>query len=162
MVSWLTACLSQPKAHKIKNMELNPEHVLRRLGPANIDGYEVTLDSRIRDTSVSREFMSKHYGGSTQRTFPNIGAKHISKHGIKRFMYVSLLFNPHSPQFPGLPGLFFDPDLEGRWPGRWKTFTRFQANEWQFMGDYVIEPTDPLSKEDWAELDPKVTWALTF
>ncbi|KAF8905790.1 hypothetical protein CPB84DRAFT_1960309 [Gymnopilus junonius] len=153
--------LINPKAQKIEKMKIKFEHVMDRLGSAALDAYPIALDLATLEATVSRAFMSSTYGGNMQMTFPNIGDEHLAKHGLNDFMYLNTLYQPNAPQVPGCSGLFFDTEIDSRWPGKWRVFTRLSSGAWLFVGFYEVNPTRPLTKEDWASLDPQVqrTWA---
>ncbi|KAF8553940.1 hypothetical protein OG21DRAFT_1164436 [Imleria badia] len=126
--------------------------------------YNVGLDPAIRDVTTSRIFTSKQWGGNTQSTFPSIRPDMLARHGLNDFMYLNLFFNPHAPQWPGAPGLFFDPGVD--WeaherPGIWRVLVRLKSNYWLYVGQYQCTPALSLSIEEWKSQAPKVkqTWS---
>lgn len=55
---------------------------MQQLGSA----FDVHLDPAIRDIAVSRQFMTKEYGGNSIETFPNIREEKLKAHGLDDFM----------------------------------------------------------------------------
>ncbi|KAF7331040.1 hypothetical protein MVEN_02444300 [Mycena venus] len=103
--------LRNPAVKKPKNAPvLSLNTVMDRLRAHGIDPepYPIDLDPGIRYVTVTREFMSKHYGGNPQETYPKIAPEFFEKTHLKNFMYLNLNFNPRCPEIPGAPGLLFD------------------------------------------------------
>ncbi|KAH6884375.1 hypothetical protein BKA70DRAFT_1339769 [Coprinopsis sp. MPI-PUGE-AT-0042] len=115
------------------------------------DLFPVTLEPAIRDVCVSRVFMSKTWGGSSQRTFPPIDKK-------------------TTPEVPGAPGLWLDvEDTSGTWwrdrygdtPVRLFTCIVKSPARWQYQGQYRIRIAKTLAKEEWRQQKAEVrnAWA---
>ncbi|KAK0448108.1 hypothetical protein EV421DRAFT_1706184 [Armillaria borealis] len=128
--------------------------------------YPVNLDPEIRDFAVDRRFMSQFWGGNTQETFPNIAQKFLDVHHTNDFMYLNLNMNPHAPQMPGAPGLFFSSrsnvgSAEWYRSGTQRVFSRIDSKKWQYMGQYEMERAAPLTVEEWGRQHHAVvsTWA---
>ncbi|KAH9483251.1 hypothetical protein JR316_0005355 [Psilocybe cubensis] len=149
--------MNNPKIKKTKDMTLNLSSIYDRLKDIGLDPYEVTLESEIRDVSVSRQFLSSVYGGGPQDVFPLIGAAKLAQHGIKNFMYVNVESHSHAPQFVGNPGLFFvteqPPEI---FDDLYYTFVRLSSAEWLYVGIYCLMPSPSLSKEEWKSMTEKV------
>ncbi|KAK0455733.1 uncharacterized protein EV420DRAFT_1272114, partial [Desarmillaria tabescens] len=114
--------------------------------------YEVPLDRDVRDVVVTRLFMSKVYGGSPQETFPRVAQNFLRVHHMDDFMYLNLDMNPHAPQVPGAPGLFFDADESiDQFSKIRRVFSRIGSSQWEYMGQYEIKPVASLTMEEWNE-----------
>ncbi|KAF8553946.1 hypothetical protein OG21DRAFT_1164766 [Imleria badia] len=88
---------------------LSEDVVNRRI--ALISPYDVGLDPGIRDVTTSRTFTSKQWGGNTVHVSQH-SARHAGTSRLERFHVSQPFFNPHAPQWPGPPGLFFDPGVD--------------------------------------------------
>lgn len=143
---------------EIKKEEmLSDEVVHRRI--ALIAPYDVTLDPAIRDVTTTRAFTSKQWGGNTQSTFPSIRPDMLARHGMNDFMYLNLFFNPHAPQSPGAPGLFFASSVcpeADEWPSIERVLVRLKSNRWLYVGQYQCAPAPSLTPEEWTSQAPKV------
>ncbi len=66
-------------------------------------------------------------------------------------MYLNLCYNPHAPQVPGAPGLYYgwagDPTMTFR------LICRTESNEWTYVGEYKMGPCAPLTVEEWNSQD---------
>ncbi|KAK0483233.1 hypothetical protein IW261DRAFT_1332468, partial [Armillaria novae-zelandiae] len=111
------------------------------------------------NVGVSREFISKYYGGNPQSTFPSIGQRFIDLHGDIDYMYLNLDYNPHAPQVPGAPGLFYG--WEGDGTEMFRLIVCVGRREWTYMGEYKTGPYAPLTVDEWNSQDRvvKTTWA---
>ncbi|PBK65556.1 hypothetical protein ARMSODRAFT_891541 [Armillaria solidipes] len=128
--------------------------------------YPVNLDPEIRDFTVDRRFMSQFWGGNNQETFPKIAQKFLDVHHMDDFMYLNLNMNPHAPQMPGAPGLFFSSrsnvgNAEWYRSETQRVFSRIDSWKWQYMGQYKMERAAPLTVEEWNRQHHVVvsTWA---
>ncbi|KAG9315312.1 hypothetical protein JVU11DRAFT_4451 [Chiua virens] len=147
---------------EIKKEEMLSEDVVsHRL--ANVPSYGVDLDPVIRDVTTTRIFTSRRWGGNTQATFPEIRAEMLARHGLDDFMYLNLFFNPHAPQWPGQPGLFFAssvyPEAE-EWQPIKRVLVRLKSNCWFYVGQYHCIPAASLTPDEWKAQAPRVkqTW----
>ena len=141
---------------KPKNLTLGVDTVFERITAIGHELYPIILEKAISDISFSREFISHIYGGNTQQTFPQIKRERLASHGLNDFMFPNLSFNPHAPQLPGSPGLFFttgDSDNPGEWPTVQRVISRIKSGEWLYVGQYKLAPVAPLTKEEWATQD---------
>ncbi|PBK65592.1 hypothetical protein ARMSODRAFT_891695, partial [Armillaria solidipes] len=112
--------------------------------------HEVPLDHDVRDVVVDRRFMSKVYGGNRQESFPRVAQKFLDVHHMDDFMYLNLAMNPHAPQVPGAPGLFFDADEPVDEISKTRrVFSRIRSKQWEYMGQYKMEPVASLTTEEW-------------
>ena len=137
---------------------LSEDVVNRRI--ALIAPYEVTLDPAIRDITTTRTFTSKQWGGNTQSTFPQIRADMFARHGLRDFMYLNLYFNPHAPQQPGAPGLFFASSTHPEaweWPETERVLVRLKPNRWLYVGQYRCTPAASLTPEEWKSQTAKAS-----
>lgn len=139
-------------------MEFSLSTLRDRLKEGGLDQFKISLEREIWEQTVSRAFMSSVYGGGAQNTFPDIGQAKFAEHGIRHFMYVNSSLHVHAPGWPGNPGLFFDCegwDDQGRIH---KTFARIEPSKWNYVGDYVLVPVEPLRTREWnEELSEKVS-----
>ncbi|KAG5639141.1 hypothetical protein H0H81_006400 [Sphagnurus paluster] len=155
--------LKNPNVKKKEGRGLSMDTVRDRLLTVGLDLYPIPLDKAIQDVTVTRKFLSAQYGGNTQATFPDIRKELLEEHGLDDFMYPNLDFNPHAPEMPGAPGLFFA--AIGRpaddWPQINRVITRISSGIWQYQGQYKMTPVESLTKEEWAAQKYKVrlTWA---
>ncbi|KAF9779240.1 hypothetical protein BJ322DRAFT_1113588 [Thelephora terrestris] len=132
---------------------LDDVSVFTRLSKVGLEIFPVTIEGQIQELSVSRRFLSLHFGGSPVGSYPTIGKKKLESHGFDNFMYVSLLVHPNAPSFPGAPGLWMCScncidTLEDM-----RLIVRVQASPkalWQYMGQYDLRSSDPLSLQEWA------------
>ncbi|SJL04485.1 uncharacterized protein ARMOST_07852 [Armillaria ostoyae] len=152
--------LENPKVKKKKGVvRLSQDSVRARLIPIGLDLFDIPLPSITSNVGFPREFISTHYGGNPQSTFPKIGKKYIDLHGDIDYMYLNLCYNPHAPQVPGAPGLYYgwagDPTMTFR------LICRTESNEWTYVGEYKMGPCAPLTVEEWNSQDRvvKMTWA---
>ncbi|KAJ6454286.1 hypothetical protein C8R47DRAFT_953224, partial [Mycena vitilis] len=125
--------------------------------------YPIDLEHDILDVTVRRDFMAQEYGGNPQETYPKIGKAFVEKTGLKYFMYLNLLHNPHCPEIPGAPGLLFDASYKKDKPEDMGEilFARLDQAVWQYQGQYVLARADDLTIAEWKQQSPKVRkqWA---
>jgi hypothetical protein len=135
----------------MKNLAMSMDSVHLRLRDIGYDLYPIPLAKDIQDVTVTRQFISCHYGGNTQATFPSIKQSFLDKHGLNDFMYPNLEYNPHAPEVPGAPGLFFGAigGPAGEWDDEQRVICRIKQSEWQYQGQYVFAPVESLTKEEW-------------
>lgn len=132
------------------------ETVWNRLNSIGHEPYPIPLDDSLSRVTVTREFLTSLYGGNIQQTFPSIAAERFEVHGLDDFMFPNLDFNPCAPQIPGAPGLFFRPRPLDSWPKVQRVITRIDHNAWQYVGQYKMTASTPLTKEEWALEDYQV------
>ncbi|RPD55102.1 hypothetical protein L227DRAFT_615585 [Lentinus tigrinus ALCF2SS1-6] len=97
-----------------KEFLLKDEDLLELVSRDSLKPFPITLASTKRSVTVTREQLSRRFGGSTMDTFPRPHKNRIAVHGRANFMCISLDWNPHGPQKPGHGGLFFETTV---WPG---------------------------------------------
>ncbi|KAI0655307.1 hypothetical protein C8Q70DRAFT_437956 [Cubamyces menziesii] len=159
------AKLINPKAEVKKELRLDDDDVLRLLDPSALAPYPISLPMDLRSTTISRDKLSKRYGGSAMDTFPTPSAHKLAEHGRKNFMCINLsLWNPNGPQVPGHGGLFFTTaeeddtwarEADGR-PTVYTVFARLRSNEWLYLGQYELHSAPNLSAQQWCALSPYV------
>lgn len=129
---------------------LSEDVINRRI--ALISSYDVDLDPAIRDVTTTRNFTSKQWGGNTQSTFDD-------------FVYLNLLSNPHAPQWPGAPGLFFassvNPDAK-ECPEIDRVLVRLKSNCWLYVGQYQCTPAPSLTPDEWKSQAPEVKYLVSL
>ena len=131
---------------------------LDKLGPISERNFDVTLDDNIKFTAVPRAFLSNHWGGNTQATYPTIRQAMIEKHGLNDFQYPNTVYNPNCPQVPGYAGLMYFPDGLNNPPflesheEQYRTITRdkYQAL-WTYMGQYIRVWSPSLTRSEWLD-----------
>jgi hypothetical protein len=88
----------------------------------------------------------------------------LAKHGYDNFMYISPLYNPHAPQVPGYPGLFYEscyfPDGERAKIRR--LFILLGNGWWLYLGQYRLARAEALAKEEWNLQTPAVSPVSSF
>ncbi|KAJ3517493.1 hypothetical protein NLJ89_g488 [Agrocybe chaxingu] len=97
-----------PLRTKVKKLEmqLSVDIQAERLRRVNADEpYPVKLDKVLTEFTVSRDVMSKFYGGGNVQTFPRIARHRYEQHGLE-FCYLHRAYEPNSPPLPGYHGLF--------------------------------------------------------
>lgn len=88
--------------------------------------------------------------------FPKISAKRVKLHGIDDWAFPSLDFNPHAPQIPGAPGLFYVPqDASGK-PYTKRVIVRLDQDKWLYVGLYSFIALDSLTSAEYAQQSTKV------
>ena len=134
-----------------------PDKILyTRLKLIGFDLYPVE-DSVNKYFPFSRYFFAQRFGGSFVDTFPRPSAKMLKKHGINDWAFLSLLYNPHAPQVPGAPGLFYvigDTHAEAPWTKR--IFVRLDDDKWLYVGQYAFTPVASLTVAEYKLSSPKV------
>lgn len=141
---------------------LSEDVINRRI--ALIASYNVNLDPAIRDVTTTRTFTSKQWGGNPQLTFPSIRPDMLARHGLDDFMYLNLYFNPHAPQWPGAPGLFFACSIHpetSEWVPIERVLVRLKTNCWFYVGQYQCMPAPSLTPEEWKSQSPKVNYPVS-
>lgn len=124
--------------------------------------YPIKLDSAIRDFTFNRHYLHKLYGGSFVDTFPHPEPARVRVHGLDDFMCLRLDYNPHAPVNSGDPGLLFtyrSTDNFAKYAARVnRLFVRTQASPalWQYMGQYRMYTSEPLTKDEFARQPPLV------
>lgn len=132
---------------------------------AAVPSYDVDLDPAVRDVTTTRLFTSKQWGGNTQSTFPNIRPEMLARHGLDDFMYLNLFLNPHAPQWPGAPGLFFTSSVNPtahEWPKIERVLVRLKSNCWLYVGQYQCTPAPSLTTDEWKSQAPKVNTLVSM
>ncbi|THU82992.1 hypothetical protein K435DRAFT_690410 [Dendrothele bispora CBS 962.96] len=145
-------------------MRLSDHILYERLKNVQLDLFPIDLDVTTLNTTITRDFMSNRYGGSSVSCFPTISEEKFRQHGYNDFMYLSMKYHPHAPQVPGAPGLFFQPgtasqrntdDSELNENKIYRVFTRLSSGIWLKVGLYEFGTSEPLSVEEWTRKDMK-------
>ena len=124
--------------------------------------FKVTLDPGILNVTVTRQFITAHFGGRSCRTHSQPPPNRIAVHGYDHFVFAKKVsparkrlpspaphligmdvfeqnFSPQAPSVPGAPGLITR-FRENQWPDLcfYRLFVRIDdANDkWQYMGLY--------------------------
>lgn len=119
---------------------------LKRIG---LDIFTVPPEQEI--LPVPRAFMANVYGGSSQTTFPTIGASRLARYGFDNFVYLPLEYHPYAPQKPGAPGLYFSPNLRYVSNETCRCFVRVKLTPavWLYCGQYQLIPSEHLGTQEW-------------
>ena len=72
--------------------------VFTRLSKIGLEIFSITIEDEIKELSVSRQLLSKHFGGGRVATFPEIRQDKLQKHGFDKWMCMNLV----SAQTPGI------------------------------------------------------------
>ena len=143
--------------------EVKVEHLLKEediaelIAPEALVPFLINLSEDQRAVTVSRQQLSRRYGGGTQDTFPAPRAELVAQHGYTNFMCLSLSWNPHAPTRPGTGGLFFNMDDDWAGSKRQTRFVRQRPGKWLYMGEYLMVRKAILSAAQWATLRPSVS-----
>ncbi|GJE94356.1 hypothetical protein PsYK624_105250 [Phanerochaete sordida] len=157
---------------KIKKEFTFSDRILyRRLQKIGREIYPVD-DSVNKYFLFSRYYFSNRYGGSFVATFPTMSEEKLQEHGLDDWAFPSLEYNPHAPQVPGAPGMFYVPD--GHASGSWvskvfrkrdsstnRVFVRLDGGKWLYVGTYVFAPIESLTPAEFMDQPEEVkrTWA---
>lgn len=116
----------------------------------------------VHDRPVTRPFISKMYGGSSQATFSTISDDKRKErgHDYHGFLCPMASWNPYQPQIPGQPGLFFYLG-EDKWDVQWPVFVSAQPNEWLYVGDYEGHHVEPLTAAEWHTQSAEVRFRIS-
>ncbi|KZT10770.1 uncharacterized protein LAESUDRAFT_755443 [Laetiporus sulphureus 93-53] len=137
---------------------LNARNVQGRLQAIHLTVYPVTLDPFIRNKVARRGFFDKHFGGDQHR-FCTSPDQAKFNHGYRNFMFPDLLMNPHIPQRPGEPGLLCRATTEKEWlPGDVKVIIGLGDAKYLYVGEYVLSPAAPLSKQEFRDMPIRMKW----
>ncbi|KAG5351748.1 hypothetical protein C0989_005045 [Termitomyces sp. Mn162] len=156
--------LKNPKVKKDQACVLTAGTVRDRLQQIGLDPFPIALPKSITDATFQRDFLSRHYGGNMRATFPIIRRDMIAATGLDDFMYINLRYNPHAPEMPGAPGLWYTVGQGRRiarahpWTKEQRVMSRLVTGIWQYQGQYALIPADSLTKEEWGAQDIKVYW----
>lgn len=88
--------------------------------------------------------------------FPKIDGVKLAKHGFDDIGFLNLDYNPHAPQHPGAPGLFFAANPEWRGQMIKRVFVRMNTSKWLYVGRYKFIRSEPLTPKEFTDLGPKV------
>jgi hypothetical protein len=139
------------KAKTDQNLAFDLDTINRRLQAIIEDPIDVKLD--VKWEAVSRKFLSHHYGGNIQQTFPSIRKSFQETHGEIHWMYPNLSYNPCCAAIPGAHGLFFEAeDVENLASHGTRTFrvvVRLDASVWLYVGEYQLMVAPSLTQEEW-------------
>ncbi|KAJ7090784.1 hypothetical protein B0H15DRAFT_906772 [Mycena belliarum] len=142
---------------------MSVESVVYRLNAIGLDPFPITLPDAIRRTTVTRDWISKQYGGPAQGSSPPIDRKRF-KHTMD-FRFFKLDFNSHLPKNPGDPGLvFYGLGQAEPWKkGPEEVFVRLSQNNWLYVGRYRIYVAESLTADEWkqqslAVRQPTIFW----
>ncbi|EIW83873.1 hypothetical protein CONPUDRAFT_142401 [Coniophora puteana RWD-64-598 SS2] len=145
----------------IKKETMATEEVVQsRLTHIHHHSHPVDLDTATLDTTATREFLSRTFGGDAFSTFPRIAPAWLAKHGMNDFAYPNLTHNPHAPWRPGAPGLFFALTRISERERTLRIIVGLRPKAWQYIGQYVLVLVPQLSKEEWLAQSEgfKQTW----
>ncbi|KAH7884645.1 hypothetical protein F5I97DRAFT_1483038 [Phlebopus sp. FC_14] len=143
----------------IKEEEVMSNHdeqlVHSRLSLIGYQTLDIKLPPSILGATTTREFTSRVWGGNTLSIFPKIGKEFT--HGLDDFMYLNTLFNPHAPRWPGAPGLLFTLRDDGDdWPRIQRVIICLRPGVWQYVGQYKMTSTPPLTADEWRAQSSKI------
>ncbi|KAL0580466.1 hypothetical protein V5O48_001536 [Marasmius crinis-equi] len=141
-----------------------------------LEVYDLSLGGEDLDTqlSVSRDFISKTFGGGIRRTFPEFSAENkekVAELGFGEHGWACLKnYNPYAPSIPGHPGLYFnccelhdDLTQDFTWHrDRCRVFSCLDNAKWLRVGLYDFEYVATLTVDEWKGLPHKaiVAWRM--
>lgn len=138
-------------------MEFNHAVVWERLKVIGTEWFAFELAEATRNQPFSRYYISSLYGGGTRAAFPVVKKEKADIHGINNFCFVNLELNPHAPQHPGAPGLYFrtytaaEAITEDK-----RLFVRLDSDKWLYCGTYRFFPSAPLTAVEFQNQTAKV------
>ncbi|TDL19456.1 hypothetical protein BD410DRAFT_752131 [Rickenella mellea] len=112
---------------------------------------EIDVPTEILEGTINRKFLSNVYGGNMQSTWSYPKDEFVQQHGIKSFACLTLEYNPHTPQRPGAPGLYFGHSHLLTWPGPPEelVFTRLSSADWLYQGKYKFIRCNPMTESEY-------------
>lgn len=132
-----------------KEADLTLESVAYRLNAIGLDPYPIVLDDNIKRATVTRDWISKTYGGSSQGAEPKINRKKFT-HGLDDFLFITFDNNPRAPKNPGDPGLLFGPSGPAcDFPKISRVIIRSKTPQWFYAGQYKFIASASLTKDEW-------------
>lgn len=154
------ACMKNADAKVKKDLTFSDRILYRRIQKIGLELYPVE-DSVNKYFLFSRYYFSNRYGGSFVATFPTLSAAKLKEHGIDDWAFPSLEYNPHAPQVPGAPGLFYTPNGHARTTFDHRVFVRLDGGKWLYVGMYTFAPSDSLTPDEFSSQPDKIkkTWA---
>ncbi|KAJ7149642.1 hypothetical protein C8R46DRAFT_1125670 [Mycena filopes] len=155
--------LSNPDIKIKKEKELSLESVVYRLNAIGLDSYLISLPDAIKRKTISRNWISKQYGGPPQGGCPTIDRTHFT-HGMT-LRFFDPIYSPHLPKNPGDPGLVFYGVCD---PYEWNpepedVFIKIATNKWLYLGVYRTYTAKSLTPEEYTQQSTafKHTWCTT-
>ncbi|KAJ7090788.1 hypothetical protein B0H15DRAFT_245141 [Mycena belliarum] len=143
---------------------MSVESVVYRLNAIGLDPFPITLPDAIKRTTVTRDWISKQYGGAAQGSSPPIARKRF-EHTMD-FRFFDFDFNSHLPKNPGDPGLvFFGVGQAYPWgKDQEEVFVRLSTNNWLYIGAYRIDVAESLTADEWKQQSRafKAQWCRTI
>ncbi|EAU82325.2 hypothetical protein CC1G_06635 [Coprinopsis cinerea okayama7 len=131
------------------------------LGPYPIERNEV-----VNGGLITREFISKVYGGNMREAYPTMAPAKLAIHGFNHLFFLSDSFQPQAPKGPGEPGLFISVGTEDGIGdlGVRKVLVRVSRKtpaKWQYRGEYHIDQSKSLTADEWRAQTPALRnmWA---
>ncbi|TFK24248.1 hypothetical protein FA15DRAFT_669790 [Coprinopsis marcescibilis] len=142
-----------PKEEKKFSLMLSADVLIRRFEEAKLPLNAFSVSEEIRHTQVTREFMSKVYGGSPFQVHPPVGKEMRKKHGYNDFMYLADEFQPMGPTQPGHNGIWLSVGAEI--DAVYRLFTRVRPDMspplWQYQGQYSVRAAKSLTTDEWRD-----------
>ncbi|TFK24246.1 hypothetical protein FA15DRAFT_592782 [Coprinopsis marcescibilis] len=126
-----------------------------------MEPFKVSIEDEVRDVAVSRDkFISRIYGGSPIRVFPTISQKMLKKHGLNDFMFLCGDIQSRAPEMPGHVGLWYSCGYD-YFDAPMRVITRVQDKpaRWQYQGQYHVEYSKPLTREEWSMQPVRNAWS---
>ncbi|KAJ7457272.1 hypothetical protein B0H11DRAFT_1738505 [Mycena galericulata] len=143
---------------------MSVESVVYRLNAIGLNPFPVSLPDHTRRKTVTRDWVSKQYGGPAQGGCPSINRKRFKHKMILRFFDFD--YNPHLPKNPGDPGLvFYGVGKAYEWGVEpEEVFVRLSVNNWLYIGSYRMFVAESLTAEEWKQQSPefKAQWCRTI
>ncbi|TDL21503.1 hypothetical protein BD410DRAFT_789615 [Rickenella mellea] len=129
---------------------LSIESIWARIAVAGRDPFEINVPINMLEGTITRNFLSKFYGGGKRNTWSYPKKEFVDQHGINSFVCLTLEYCPYSPQRPGAPGLHYGHSHLEAWAvPREKIFTRLAFGEWLYQGEYTFLPCQPMTTAEY-------------
>lgn len=116
------------------------------------------IPTALQEKTVSRTDLSAKFGGNPRTLVHRPKDSRVLEHGYTHFLCPMLSLDPHAPQAPGAHRLLLrsgsgesDDLFKKNSAQRHKVIVGLAPNDWQYMGEYEMRKSEPLSIAEWWE-----------
>lgn len=116
------------------------------------------IPKALTEKTVSRTDLSAKFGGNPRTLVHRPKDSRVLEHGYTHFLCPMLSLDPHAPQVPGAHGLLLrsgsgdsDDLFKKNRAQRHKVIVGLAPKDWQYMGEYEMRKSEPLSGAEWWE-----------
>lgn len=137
---------------------LPSDAVMRRLQEAGADASLALpdLDAHFVKAFTRKQISAAYGGGEVPAFCPVSRASQLENgHDYSTFLFPDVQWNPHAPQKPGQPGLYYS-FSKRTWPDRTLLFVKLKPSCWVCLGEYAAVPVQNLSLEEFNAMPAKV------